>query len=202
MQPQVYTVAQLLAPSRLRRNGCGPSPGRQWPRITRRLWQILYEIRKVMFWKTKTLAEMSPEEWEQLCDGCGRCCLVKLEDVDTGELHYTDVVCSLLDLGICRCTDYENRSERVPDCVRLTPQSISDLDWMPPTCAYRLINENKDLQWWHPLVSGTTASVREAGISVLGRVISEDYVADDELEDRCVTWPLSQPPAGSGGEGD
>jgi len=145
-----------------------------------------------MFWKTKTLDEMSPEEWELLCDGCGRCCLVKLEDVDTGELHYTDVACSLLDLGECRCTDYGNRSARVPDCVRLTPQSVAEIDWLPPTCAYRLVNENKDLYWWHPLVSGTTETVCEAGISVLGKVVSEDQVAADDLQGRCVTWPMSR----------
>lgn len=144
-----------------------------------------------MFWKTKTLAEMTAEEWELLCDGCGRCCLVKLEDVDDGTLHYTDVACRLLDLDLCRCTDYGNRSKRVSDCIRLTPDTISEATWLPPTCAYRLIHENKELRWWHPLVSGTGATVYEAGISVRGRVVPEDAVAKEGLEDHCVAWPQS-----------
>src|SRR6266404_1933901 len=93
------------------------------------------------FWKTKTLSEMTSEEWESLCDGCGRCCLVKLEDEDTGDFHFTGVGCRLFDAGRCRCHDYENRSERVPDCVRLDPAAVRALDWLPPTCAYRLVAE-------------------------------------------------------------
>ncbi len=151
-----------------------------------------------MFWKHKSLAEMTPEEWESLCDGCGRCCLVKLEDVDTGTLHYTDVSCRLLDLNLCRCTDYENRAERVHDCVGLTPDNLDELDWLPPTCAYKLVAENKDLKWWHPLVSGTEETVREAGISVLGRVVSEQHVPQEDWEDRCVTWPMSSAEAADG----
>lgn len=144
-----------------------------------------------MFWKTKTLAELTPEEWELLCDGCGRCCLVKLEDVDTGDLHYTDVACKLLDIGACRCSDYRNRTEKISDCVRLSPDNVADTDWLPPTCAYRLVNDNKDLKWWHPLISGTSETVHEAGISVRGRVLREDEVPEDDLEDHCVNWPLS-----------
>jgi hypothetical protein len=144
-----------------------------------------------MFWKTKTLAEMTPEEWELLCDGCGRCCLVKLEDIDTSELHYTDVACQLLDLKLCRCTDYPNRTERVPDCLKISPENIADADWLPPTCAYKLLHENKELRWWHPLVSGTTGTVHEAGISIRGKVVREDDVHADDLEDHCVTWPVS-----------
>ncbi len=120
------------------------------------------------FWQTKTLAEMSEAEWESLCDGCGRCCLVKLEDEDSGTIHFTDVGCRLFDGESCRCRDYPNRSRAVPDCVTLRPENIADLHWMPPTCAYRLLAEGKDLPEWHPLVSGRAESVVEAGVSVQG----------------------------------
>lgn len=136
------------------------------------------------FWKTKTLAEMTPDEWESLCDGCGRCCLVKLEDEDTGKIHFTDVACTLFDSRACRCKDYANRTARVHDCVQLTPQNIGELNWLPNTCAYRLLDEKKSLAWWHPLVSGTKRTVIEAGISVKGNLISEDEVQPMDLIDR------------------
>ena len=106
------------------------------------------------FWKTKPLEAMSPAEWESLCDGCGKCCMSKLEDEDTGEIYWTSVGCRLFDAGLCRCTDYEHRLERVDDCVRLTPENVRTITWLPSTCAYRLVAEGKDLFWWHPLVSG------------------------------------------------
>ena len=141
------------------------------------------------FWRRKSLAEMTPEEWESLCDGCGKCCLVKLEDADSGAIHHTDVSCHLLDLGSCRCGDYARREEIVEDCVVLTPETVGDLSWMPSTCAYRLLAEGKDLAWWHPLVSGDPESVHRAGISVRGRAVTEARVPDAELEDHIVTWP-------------
>jgi uncharacterized protein len=143
------------------------------------------------FWKTKTLEEMTPEEWESLCDGCGRCCLHKLRDTDTEALSYTNVACHLLDLKHCRCRDYENRTKRVPDCVSLTPATVREVDWLPPSCAYRRIAEGKGLAWWHPLVSGDPETVHRAGISVRGRAISERQAG--LLEHYIVDWPGRMP---------
>lgn len=140
------------------------------------------------FWRRKSLGEMTPEEWESLCDGCGKCCLHKLEYVDTGEIAVTSVACRLLDLATCRCGDYANRKRRVPDCLMLTPESVAELPWMPTTCAYRLIAEGRDLYWWHPLVSGERRTVHDAGISVRDRVISEREAGDPE--DYVVDWEL------------
>jgi hypothetical protein len=133
------------------------------------------------FWKTKKLEEMSRAEWESLCDGCGKCCMAKLEDADTGEIYWTSVSCRLFDAGKCRCTDYANRLERVPDCVGLTPDNVRELPWLPATCAYRLIAEGRDLYWWHRLVSGSQETIHEAGISMRGRVsASEEDMPDAE----------------------
>lgn len=131
------------------------------------------------FWKTKALSAMSRPEWESLCDGCGRCCLHKLEDIDSGEVHYTRVACRLLDLSSCRCSDYRRRTARVADCEVLTADNITSIDWLPSTCAYRLLAEHKDLPWWHPLVSGDPETVHQAGISVRSMAISEVEVEDD-----------------------
>ena len=128
------------------------------------------------FWKRKRLDEMTTEEWESLCDGCARCCLIKLEDEDTGELAYTRVACQLLDIGACRCTAYPERHERVPDCIRLTADAAATLEWMPSTCAYRLVARGQDLPWWHPLLSGRPETVHEAGISVRGIAVSEQKI--------------------------
>ena len=142
------------------------------------------------FWRRKTLEAMSVDEWESLCDGCGRCCLVKLEDEDTGEIHYTDVGCTLLDDKACRCRDYANRQAKVADCVRLTPDAVRSLSWLPETCAYRLLAEGRDLYWWHPLVSGDPGTVHAAGVSVRGRVAGpeEDFSVQDLLN-RITDWP-------------
>lgn len=148
------------------------------------------------FWRSKSLEEMTEAEWESLCDGCGRCCLVKLEDEDTGRILATDIGCRLFDAGTCRCRDYENRSQTVPDCVTLTPDAVRTLSWLPPTCAYRLVGEGKDLPWWHPLVSGDPQTVVEAGVSVRGKVhANEDEVGEDEIVERLVNWPLRWPAA-------
>jgi uncharacterized cysteine cluster protein YcgN (CxxCxxCC family) len=128
------------------------------------------------FWKQKTLEEMTAEEWESLCDGCGRCCLIKLEDEDTAEIVYTRAACELLNLRTCRCMDYPGRFAKVPDCVSLTPEGARELNWLPETCAYRLVARGEDLAWWHPLVSGDADTVHQAGISVRGVAVSEKRV--------------------------
>ena len=127
------------------------------------------------YWESKSLDQMTREEWESLCDGCAKCCLHKLEDIATGELAFTNVACHLLDIDACNCSNYKRRSELVPDCVVLGPQNVAQLYWMPSTCAYRLLAEGKKLPFWHPLVTGDTNSVHRAGISVRGRSVSERH---------------------------
>ena len=151
---------------------------------------------EIPFWRRKSLEEMTKSEWESLCDGCGRCCLNKLEEVGTDRTFYTDVGCRLLDGHSCRCRDYKNRLQKVEDCVRLTPKNLKRIVWLPPSCAYVLLSEGKDLYWWHPLVSGDPETVHAAGVSVRGRVrASETAVPDEELEDYIVSWPLRLPKA-------
>lgn len=134
------------------------------------------------FWERKKLAEMSASEWESLCDGCAKCCLHKLQDEDTDEVFYTSVACAKLDLESCRCTVYEDRLKYVPDCLDLVQENLDELGWLPDSCAYRLVSEGRSLPQWHPLVSGEKNGVHKAGMSVLGRVVSESNVAEDELE--------------------
>ncbi len=142
------------------------------------------------FWKNARLDALSPRQWESLCDGCGRCCLHKLEDEDSGEFYYTNVACRLLDPDTCRCRDYVQRKTRVPDCITLTIDSLADPAWLPSTCAYRLLAEGKPLPAWHPLVSGDPDSVLRAGHSARGRVIPEtDAGTDaDDLLQHLVDW--------------
>lgn len=140
------------------------------------------------FWETKTLRQMSSEEWESLCDGCARCCLHKLEDEESEEVFYTDVACQYLEQDACRCTEYQDRNRLVPNCVWLTPDDVDTFHWLPTTCAYRLVAEGQALPSWHPLVSGRAESVHEAGISVAGRCVSEAFVHDEDFEDRIIRW--------------
>ena len=146
------------------------------------------------FWRTKSLSEMNKTEWELLCDGCARCCLIKLENENTGETHYTDIACRLLDTQACRCTDYEHRRQRVRDCLSITPRRAESLAWLPPTCAYRRLAEGKALEWWHPLVSGDPETVHEAGVSVRGRVFARERdLAKSAYPFRIVQWPEERP---------
>ncbi len=139
------------------------------------------------FWKGKTLEELSPEEWETLCDGCGQCCLYKLEDEESGDLYLTNVVCRFLDLKSCQCQVYAERHQAVPTCIQLTPQNVFELKWIPPTCAYKLVAEGKPLPKWHPLISGNSQSIRDAEFFVGGRIISESEVDMDDLENYVIS---------------
>lgn len=139
------------------------------------------------FWETTALSDMSRNQWESLCDQCGKCCLLKLEDTESGELAYTDVVCRYYDQCEGGCTVYPERSRKVPSCVTLTVDNIASLKWMPNTCAYRLVYERKPLPDWHPLVSGDVGSVLNHGHSICGRSVSESLVPEDELVEH-VIW--------------
>jgi uncharacterized cysteine cluster protein YcgN (CxxCxxCC family) len=133
------------------------------------------------FWEAKRLEQMTVREWESLCDGCGLCCLIRFEDEDTGDVVPTRVACKLFDAQLCRCSDYAGRKAHVPDCIKLTPYNIDQLQWMPLSCAYRRLNEGRPLPSWHPLITGDPESVHRAGVSVRGQTVSEDTL--DEPED-------------------
>ncbi len=140
------------------------------------------------FWESLSLQQMSSAQWEALCDGCGKCCLLKLEDEDNAEVYYTNVSCKLLDLDTCRCKDYAKRKERVPHCLVLSAENIKQFPWLPATCAYRLVFEGKDLPTWHHLVSGANDSVLSSGNAVRGRAVTEEFVHPDEVEDQIIFW--------------
>ena len=143
------------------------------------------------FWERKPLKSLSRREWEALCDGCGKCCLNKLEDEETGAVALTRIACRLLDDDTCRCAHYENRHAFVPDCIVLRPDTIDQhAYWMPATCAYRLVWEGKPLEDWHPLISGTANSVHRAGVSVRGMTLSEFDVPEDDWEDHIIEEPV------------
>lgn len=140
------------------------------------------------FWESKRLEQMTRQEWESLCDGCAKCCVHKLEDEDTGLVHYTRVVCRYLDQNKCRCTVYDKRRRLVPTCLQLEPGELDQLHWMPSTCAYRLLNEGKGLPIWHPLITGSRRAMIEAGHTVTGKVISEDHVHEEDWPNHIVPW--------------
>jgi uncharacterized cysteine cluster protein YcgN (CxxCxxCC family) len=138
------------------------------------------------FWKTKTLPEMTAKEWESLCDDCAKCCLHKLEDEDTGDIYFTSIACRLIDLTSCRCTRYAERTQIIPDCLDLRQLEAEQYHWLPATCAYRLLHEGKDLPVWHPLISKSTLSVQEQGISI--RSYARKESKNDDLEDFIIEW--------------
>lgn len=140
------------------------------------------------FWETQALDQLSGEQWEAVCDGCGRCCVHKLEDEDGDELYFTNVACRLLDTNSCRCSDYPRRQRRVPDCLSVKDDAPAVYAWLPESCAYRTLAEGRPLAWWHPLVSGRPETVHEAGISVQDKVVSEQSVADEDLEEHIIYW--------------
>ena len=140
------------------------------------------------FWEAKPLEALNEREWELLCDGCARCCMIKLEDEQSGDVHHTALVCELLDLRTCRCTRYAQRHTLVKDCIELSADLAASLRWLPRSCAYRRLAEGRALAEWHPLVSGSRDSVHEAGVSVLGKVIPVQLVHEDEHEDHIVGW--------------
>lgn len=140
------------------------------------------------FWQTKSLEQMNAEEWEALCDGCAKCCLVKLQDEDNDDIFYTNVSCELLDTDSCRCRDYAGRHNVVDDCIKLDKDNIHRLSWLPSTCSYRLIAAGKSLPEWHHLISGSRQTLHSYGASLRGRVISELNVNDDDIEDHIIHW--------------
>jgi len=146
---------------------------------------------QVPFWQSKRLHEMTPTEWDSLCDGCGQCCMNKLEDEDTGEVYHTDLVCQYMDTDTCGCTVYPERLEKVPGCTLITPQTLPDYHWLPYTCAYRTLADGRPLADWHPLRSGDSQSVHDAGVSVRGKVVSEAAVAEQDWEEHIIHWVMT-----------
>jgi hypothetical protein len=140
------------------------------------------------FWENLLISDWTNEEWEALCDGCGKCCLIRLEDEDTGDIHNTDVHCKLYDGDCGGCSNYSNRAKHVPDCVKLTPDNIYSLTWLPKTCSYRLITEDKPLFNWHYLVSGSRQSIIDAGMSIIGKTTNELRVKTKHLPNRIKQW--------------
>lgn len=140
------------------------------------------------FWESKTLDQMNCEEWESLCDGCALCCLHKLEDEETQEVFYTQVACQYLDLDTCRCRDYRHRKSLVPSCLSIKEDCADNFQWLPHTCAYRLLAEGKPLLDWHPLVSGSPNTVHVSGASVKDKVLSEIHIHPDDMEAYIIHW--------------
>ena len=159
--------------------------------VENRMWSFVKKMNlnpAVPYWENKALEEMTPAEWESLCDGCAKCCLHKIEDMDSGQVYFTNVACRLLDITTCQCTEYNHRSEKVDDCFPLTAEVVRKINWLPESCAYRRLSEGRGLSWWHPLVSGNSRTVLQAEISVCGKVIPEENVDTSDLEDNVVDW--------------
>lgn len=142
------------------------------------------------FWQRKRLTEMTQTEWESLCDGCGKCCLTKLEDEDTGEVWYTDLACQYMDGDSCQCTVYSDRQQKEPDCIVLSPENLQDFHWLPSTCAYRLLSEDRPLPDWHPLISGDPSSVHQAQVSMRHRTVPNSRVPEKDWEEHIIHWVI------------
>lgn len=140
------------------------------------------------FWKSTALKDMTQTQWEALCDGCGKCCVLKLEDIDTGAIYYTDVSCQLLCTKTARCTNYTDRKKHVPDCVILSPDNLDALPWMPESCAYRRLHEGADLPDWHPLLTGNQDAMIAANHSVAGQVTNEKHIKEEDMVDHLFDW--------------
>jgi len=140
------------------------------------------------FWKYRKLREMSPIEWEEICDGCGKCCLHKIIDEKTNIVQYTNISCSLFCTKTCRCTSYQNRNHLIHTCMVLTPSRVEQFYWLPKTCAYRLLSQGKELPWWHPLVSGDPGLIHRLGYSVKGKTISENYIHPLQIKKHIISW--------------
>lgn len=141
------------------------------------------------FWEKKTLSQMSQNEWESLCDGCGKCCLNKIIDDETEELHFTNVACHLLHTKTCQCRKYEKRLKLVPDCVKVSLDDIDQFHWLPASCAYKLLAEEKPIPEWHPLITGSQSKMHQGGHSIRGKIISETQIAPENLADYIAIWP-------------
>ncbi len=144
----------------------------------------------IPFWQRKRLEDMTASEWESLCDGCGKCCLEKLEDDETGDVYYTDLACSQMDTATCQCQSYQNRQQVVPGCTVLTPDNVHRFHWLPTTCAYRTLAEDRPLPDWHPLRSGDPDTVHKAGVSVAHRVMPASDVPEQDWEEHIIHWVL------------
>jgi len=141
------------------------------------------------FWQQKSLFDLSHDEWESLCDGCGRCCLIKLEDEESGGMYYTSIACRLLDHDRCRCKNYPKRLQLVNECAQISPHKPDQFEWLPNSCAYRRLAEGKELLPWHPLISGSADTVHQAGISIRGWAVSEEFVEEDFYQEFIIDWP-------------
>ena len=150
------------------------------------------DLTHVPWWQSKALEDMNPAEWERLCDHFAKCCLIKLEDEEDSTVYYTDIACDLLATPTCQCKDYANRTTLVPECLQLTPDNLENLYWMPPSCAYRLVYEGKNLPSWHHLVSGDKQSIHRMQQSVMGRFVYASTVNESAWEEHVVTWPLKR----------
>lgn len=145
------------------------------------------------FWKTKSMLDMDSQEWESLCDGCGKCCLQKLQDDEDETVYYTNLACAQLDVSACRCRVYEDRQQHVAECLVLKPEDVAQFDWLPDTCSYRVLRETGDLPNWHPLVTGSDKEMLRQGLSVRHYAVTETSVDEDRWQEHIIRWVHGMP---------